>query len=662
MIGYFRCDEPTGQCPHAQTQDVLSDRDHVCPINKSDCRDYRQPVPRLTAWRVRNPLPFWTVTSIVSLALLLLILSLLLGGPGWKDEVEELQGQLAALQLRLTDIEVSQPAGPPSSGSTEFYSLRERIPKFVRDVDRTLRNNALAEGQRLSTEAQRLSAELGRLRGGGNDANVVNRLIQAQQLTQDFQSLEVRLEESRSLEGGVDQEAYDTYTDVIAQVRDGARRARSLATTPRGGGVPPEEVNKLQGMLTSASERLAAFVSKAKPPFDPAAAGLAIAADKVLVESLVLPLLQARFGVEKSADTGEGRWFITTTDDPVAPGIVVNANGGQPYDQLVDGSADLVISVLGPDDAVATKFAEAFDGQSLYSRAFSEVVALDAVALLGHPNASTESVDLAELSAGPWLVRAGDADLIRRLTDGAITLREVQDPFARVLAGSRTRALAFYHQCKVNLPARLLPLKAAAEARTFAPSPFSIGTEDYRLAVRIVAACSPRSAPAARNIIQYLTSDRGQQAIASAGFVDLRLRHKQTVADPAILATLAKALDLKSLPSGRASRYSTNLRFGVNEHVLDIKAQADLTRLPRALARDFPNGKVVILGFTDSTGGPEVNVPLSLKRAQTIADELKKFGISVAAAGLGQQFPIASNDTEADRARNRRAEIWVVQL
>jgi len=75
-----------------------------------------------------------------------------------------------------------------------------------------------------------------------------------------------------------------------------------------------------------------------------------------------------------------------------------------------------------------------------------------------------------------------------------------------------------------------------------------------------------------------------------------------------------------------------------------------------------PTVKLMVLGHTDSTGTDAINVPLSESRAQSVANFLVAQGVSagsVTSEGEGSSQPIASNDTEAGRAENRRTEIKV---
>jgi len=79
---------------------------------------------------------------------------------------------------------------------------------------------------------------------------------------------------------------------------------------------------------------------------------------------------------------------------------------------------------------------------------------------------------------------------------------------------------------------------------------------------------------------------------------------------------------------------------------------------------------LVVIGYTDSTPiGPELmqqgimtNQQLSMKRAQTVVQYLVSQGVNpnmLSAQGMGDTNPVASNDTAAGRAQNRRVEITI---
>ena len=77
-----------------------------------------------------------------------------------------------------------------------------------------------------------------------------------------------------------------------------------------------------------------------------------------------------------------------------------------------------------------------------------------------------------------------------------------------------------------------------------------------------------------------------------------------------------------------------------------------------------PNSNVTIIGHTDSTGSDSVNNPLSLNRAASVRDYLADRGVAssrVAIDGRGSREPIVANDTAANKAKNRRVEIFVAE-
>lgn len=71
-----------------------------------------------------------------------------------------------------------------------------------------------------------------------------------------------------------------------------------------------------------------------------------------------------------------------------------------------------------------------------------------------------------------------------------------------------------------------------------------------------------------------------------------------------------------------------------------------------------------VIGHTDATGGDAMNQGLSLQRAIEVRDYLAGRGVSparVLVAGRGERDPVASNDSEAGRAQNRRVEILLAE-
>lgn len=77
----------------------------------------------------------------------------------------------------------------------------------------------------------------------------------------------------------------------------------------------------------------------------------------------------------------------------------------------------------------------------------------------------------------------------------------------------------------------------------------------------------------------------------------------------------------------------------------------------------YPQTDIMIVGHTDSVGNTDYNLRLSLRRANAVADYLMDQGVArfrLSTEGRGPLEPIASNETAAGRAQNRRVEIYVV--
>jgi outer membrane protein OmpA-like peptidoglycan-associated protein len=77
-----------------------------------------------------------------------------------------------------------------------------------------------------------------------------------------------------------------------------------------------------------------------------------------------------------------------------------------------------------------------------------------------------------------------------------------------------------------------------------------------------------------------------------------------------------------------------------------------------------PNSNVTIIGHTDSSGSDAVNNPLSLNRAASVKDYLMTKGLQssrMVIDGRGAREPIVPNDSAANKAKNRRVEIFVAE-
>lgn len=106
-----------------------------------------------------------------------------------------------------------------------------------------------------------------------------------------------------------------------------------------------------------------------------------------------------------------------------------------------------------------------------------------------------------------------------------------------------------------------------------------------------------------------------------------------------------------------------NIFFDVDKYELKEKSVTELKKILRFL-NENPSVRIEISGHTDNTGSAAYNVQLSEKRAQSVNNYLVSQGISqsrLTPKGYGSQQPIASNDTEEGRQKNRRIEFKIVR-
>jgi outer membrane protein OmpA-like peptidoglycan-associated protein len=105
-----------------------------------------------------------------------------------------------------------------------------------------------------------------------------------------------------------------------------------------------------------------------------------------------------------------------------------------------------------------------------------------------------------------------------------------------------------------------------------------------------------------------------------------------------------------------------NLSFEGTTARLSTESTTAITDLA-TIMKAFATAKLKIEGHTDNVGDPAQNKKLALDRATAVKDALVKAGAPddrIAVEGVGPERPIASNDSEDGRARNRRIELKIV--
>ena len=108
---------------------------------------------------------------------------------------------------------------------------------------------------------------------------------------------------------------------------------------------------------------------------------------------------------------------------------------------------------------------------------------------------------------------------------------------------------------------------------------------------------------------------------------------------------------------GRVALYA--IQFDTAKAEVKPESQPQLAELVSFL-RGAPATKVLVVGHTDNQAGVDYNLDLSRRRAQAVVAALTGAGIAGARMvpqGVGMAAPLASNDTEEGRAKNRRVEL-----
>jgi len=107
--------------------------------------------------------------------------------------------------------------------------------------------------------------------------------------------------------------------------------------------------------------------------------------------------------------------------------------------------------------------------------------------------------------------------------------------------------------------------------------------------------------------------------------------------------------------------FSSGILFDVNQSNLKDQYKAELTELSRILNK-YEDTNIMLVGYTDSTGSEEYNLELSRKRAGSVANHLATQDVKserFTTEGQGEAHPVATNDTDAGRAQNRRVEVAI---
>lgn len=142
---------------------------------------------------------------------------------------------------------------------------------------------------------------------------------------------------------------------------------------------------------------------------------------------------------------------------------------------------------------------------------------------------------------------------------------------------------------------------------------------------------------------------------------DTALIAKQPAVQQPVVQPSEPAIVEKEIAKSDSLIVLSEVLFEVNSYKLNPDLYPELDSLIAFMKKD-PSTKIEISGHTDATGKEPHNIKLSEDRADAVAEYIVDNGIAtsrVSFNGYGSSRPIAPNDTEEGRRKNRRVEILI---
>jgi outer membrane protein OmpA-like peptidoglycan-associated protein len=234
----------------------------------------------------------------------------------------------------------------------------------------------------------------------------------------------------------------------------------------------------------------------------------------------------------------------------------------------------------------------------------------------------------------------------------AIAEREQLDRTLETLTSERNAMLVRASQLETE--------KARAEAER-ARLLFAASAEDAERQRREKEQALQQGAESAREAEMAMEEAEQARRLAESRASEVELARREADLAAQQVDTLKKQLENLQLRQTESGVVVTlgDVLFESGETVLLESAHSSLVEVVDLLQSE-PDKKIRIEGHTDSVGSAEANLELSDLRANAVRLALIELGVGenrVSSVGLGEDFPIASNESEEGRARNRRVDV-----
>ena len=209
------------------------------------------------------------------------------------------------------------------------------------------------------------------------------------------------------------------------------------------------------------------------------------------------------------------------------------------------------------------------------------------------------------------------------------------------------------------------------------PTEFAVKTNEYPLARNLYLYTTDTSDPHVANLIRFAGSAEAQTVLNEVGFIDQRVvalpydKQSDRIANSLNASPEDFNMDMMralidDFRSGQ--RLSATLRFEPASSQLDSESVQSLLRLLQYLEGiDLAGQQILLAGFTDTSGAFEQNRGLSQSRAAAVRNALLAASNGslkaeqIVVKGYSELVPVACNDTEPGRQRNRRVEVWITR-
>jgi phosphate transport system substrate-binding protein len=201
---------------------------------------------------------------------------------------------------------------------------------------------------------------------------------------------------------------------------------------------------------------------------------------------------------------------------------------------------------------------------------------------------------------------------------------------------------------------KALAIAASDTGSAIYPNAFTVAREEYPLSRRLYMYVPPKTTnPLAREFMEFVLSDDGQEIVEKSSFVSLAVR-----AETPVLPDNTPA-EFKTMVEG-AERLSLSIRFRPDTISFDNRSRRDFDRLIHTLERKELQGrKVMLFGFSDMSEGKKAKETAE-QWVKLVAGELTSRGVKPAVTtGMGSVMQLAEGGSKDGKLRNNRVEVWL---